>query len=275
MNGGKKSIKGKALFRFLSVLLSLNLIFGVACSSPASPEEKISAVKKIVEENLTPIKQRMELLKEIGSKADKHPVITSMKMEWGKRPKMSRYFFLDPKEKRSRSVVNLSLYQLLGKTKEKEISLSLGSWYTTIKDYLLHNYDRAWLVQTTEFAISKVEEMIKTEVDEFLSPRYLMVVRTHELIRPELIKMVESGQETEDTFGRKIAGEFKRGSVRGDVLVYDMSEGLFLGGLPFYNESSSFINAEKVKNDPEAFISDLINSVQYNVWEKLKPYMKK
>lgn len=268
----KRFIKEKMNFLFLPLLLSILLIVAVACSKPATPEEKISMAKKIVENHLPQIKQRLLLLKEIGSKAEVHPAVTVKNIELGNRPKMSRYFSLDPLEKRTRALKNLPLYLLLNKPRGKNISLSLGSWYTNIKDYVQQNFEKKWLSEPNELTLSIVEKSIKDEIDEFLTPRYLMIVRTHELIKPALIKMVEAGQETKDDFGRKIAGQFKKGSVRGDILIYDLSEGDLLGGLPFYKESSTFVSAEKVKTDPEAFISDLVRAVQYYLEVQLKPF---
>lgn len=273
MTGQKKIIRKKTFFLPLTIVIFAVLIINIGCSKPATPEEKIAAAKRIVEENMIQIKERMQLLKEIGSEAEKQPLITTKILELGNRPKMSKYFFMDPLEKRSRSVVNLPLYRLIEKPGENKISLSLGSWFTIIDRYVRDNYNMEWLTKPTELTLKKVESRIKDEVEEFLLPRYFMIVRTYGLLTPELIKMVESGMETKDAFGRKIAGQFRKGSVKGDVLIYDLSDRSFLGGLPFYEESSSLISAKKIKTDPKAFITDLVRAVQYKVWEQLKPYM--
>ena len=46
-------------FRFIGLLLTVAVMSGIACSKPATPDEKIAAVKRIVRENLPRITQRM------------------------------------------------------------------------------------------------------------------------------------------------------------------------------------------------------------------------
>jgi len=252
--------------RVASLVLSLSLVLLASCGEepPPSPEELEKAAEDAAAKYRDRIGEWHARIREIGEAASAVPQEDLPPLELGAGTKLPRHSTGTPR-------LDLDLKFLLDPT----IDAFRDPDFVCLGEVYLYQSPLFWLEGKwgdlfRDRTPQRVTEFMTERIEDLLGKRWLLVYRTHEFEAPV---MLEKNAEPKDWCGRKIVGSFVSGSVRGDVLVYEIATRKLLGGLPFRAESSSQVDMAKFKTDPDHLRSDLARNAKSVLRKALAPHV--
>jgi hypothetical protein len=250
----------------LVVVCCLSIGFLVGCEdAPSTPEELEKAATETAEKFRDRVEQRQAVYLDLARAAAAVPVKDLPPIDLGSGPKLP-HSTLHP-DRQNIDQGFLEDHRMDPFHTPGFLCLGGTSWFKLPVRWMEGDWGEMFRDRTA----LRVTEFMTEWCEEFLLPRFLFIIRANEYTAPQ---MLEDYAKPKDTpFGQKITGSYEEGSIVGDVLVFEVDGKKFLGGVAFSAESSSQLNMEKFKSDPDYLKTDLARNARYSIDKALKPYV--